>query len=539
MNKHWEKVLLNDDGTAEWYFIQNKEVIEHQKKFTPNKLEDVICNYGCNIQNTNLTGLWHLTHIINERELMIFIRLSRFVRFNEFIQYYSKANNPLSLDELCSIANVDKTEFDEYILSMVDKNIYIIKTYKDRMYNRLKDKPIIIINPYLFSYDRKYISQSVYFTEENNFYIKDILAKEYINPNSRDTIEYSEWREAVYERDDFTCQCCGSKTQLNAHHIKNFSSNVEIRYDVDNGITLCNKCHNPDISGSFHSVYGVYDNTKQQLDEYISSKQENKIKKISENIIKNDNILLENHKKLINDNIEFISSLNFSLKYPFVSKYINENIEIINNIFQSTCEDIEKYKEKIISICKYGILMNNCGIPPYNSKLLSHKIVLLLAIGVIEKLDESELSGSLKWYINDLGKHIPSYELISDVYIIPKFTENYFDEFEKIAEKIYELNSAIYDMNYDYINQNLGGNIAIKCFDTTRKNKNRKYINYNDDIMKELCEWLMNEVKTNEYVLDYDVYKKFKDIWFSNRNIIVDYYNLKLIELGKKIILKI
>ena len=53
-----------------------------------------------------------------------------------------------------------------------------------------------------------------------------------------------EWRKAVFKRDGYTCQTCGKKGgHLNAHHIKSFSKHEELRYDLNNGITLCKPCH--------------------------------------------------------------------------------------------------------------------------------------------------------------------------------------------------------------------------------------------------------------------------------------------------------
>jgi hypothetical protein len=54
---------------------------------------------------------------------------------------------------------------------------------------------------------------------------------------------YREWRTAVYERDGYTCQECGAKSRLVAHHLRRWADHPEGRFDLANGVTLCRECH--------------------------------------------------------------------------------------------------------------------------------------------------------------------------------------------------------------------------------------------------------------------------------------------------------
>ena len=59
------------------------------------------------------------------------------------------------------------------------------------------------------------------------------------------TVEYRLWREAVFERDNWTC-VWGDKehgTKLNADHIKPWKDYPALRFAIDNGRTLCVGCH--------------------------------------------------------------------------------------------------------------------------------------------------------------------------------------------------------------------------------------------------------------------------------------------------------
>jgi hypothetical protein len=61
----------------------------------------------------------------------------------------------------------------------------------------------------------------------------------------RSTMDLKRWRYEVYLRDKFTCQHCGDARggNLCAHHIKPFAVFPALRFEVDNGITLCDPCH--------------------------------------------------------------------------------------------------------------------------------------------------------------------------------------------------------------------------------------------------------------------------------------------------------
>lgn len=71
------------------------------------------------------------------------------------------------------------------------------------------------------------------------------------NQRERGSAKTREWRMKVFIRDNFTCQFCGARCHkglgksvyLVAHHIKPWAIYKKLRYDIDNGITLCKDCH--------------------------------------------------------------------------------------------------------------------------------------------------------------------------------------------------------------------------------------------------------------------------------------------------------
>jgi hypothetical protein len=83
----------------------------------------------------------------------------------------------------------------------------------------------------------------------------------------RTSIEYELWRKAVFARDMFTCQKTKiSGGRLTAHHINNFAEFPELRFAIDNGITL-----REDVHKEFHKRYGRKNNCRQQLEEFLAN----------------------------------------------------------------------------------------------------------------------------------------------------------------------------------------------------------------------------------------------------------------------------
>lgn len=78
-----------------------------------------------------------------------------------------------------------------------------------------------------------------------NTYVKNVAKKD-------SKKQLSTWKKKVKERDCYTCQRCGAllnTTQLDAHHKMPVWFMPDLEYNLENGITLCKKCH--------HALHGA------------------------------------------------------------------------------------------------------------------------------------------------------------------------------------------------------------------------------------------------------------------------------------------
>ncbi len=69
--------------------------------------------------------------------------------------------------------------------------------------------------------------------------------KSSINQRERNSPEYKVWRDSVFVRDGWKCSMCPNPEGLKlvAHHIKSWAEFPLLRFEVDNGITICACCH--------------------------------------------------------------------------------------------------------------------------------------------------------------------------------------------------------------------------------------------------------------------------------------------------------
>jgi len=61
--------------------------------------------------------------------------------------------------------------------------------------------------------------------------------------DGRNSLEYKAYIKKALERDLYKCKQCASTHVLHVHHIKNWEEYPNLRFDINNVITLCKSCH--------------------------------------------------------------------------------------------------------------------------------------------------------------------------------------------------------------------------------------------------------------------------------------------------------
>ena len=83
--------------------------------------------------------------------------------------------------------------------------------------------------------------------EANPNYIKDRTQLKKFNDAAKDrrSYAYTNWRNQIWLRDNFKCKISNEECEgrIEAHHILGYTAHPELRYVVNNGITLCHYHH--------------------------------------------------------------------------------------------------------------------------------------------------------------------------------------------------------------------------------------------------------------------------------------------------------
>lgn len=105
--------------------------------------------------------------------------------------------------------------------------------------------------------------------KENHYKYNPLLTEEDRQKRDMFNGELKKWRKEIFKRDNYTCTICNVRGQrINAHHIYSWDKYKEKRFDLDNGVTLCNSCHK-----DFHKNYGYGNNNMEQFTEYKNNKK--------------------------------------------------------------------------------------------------------------------------------------------------------------------------------------------------------------------------------------------------------------------------
>ena len=55
--------------------------------------------------------------------------------------------------------------------------------------------------------------------------------------------EFARWCKSIHKRDNYACQVCKATGKIMAHHILSWKDYPELRFELENGITLCVDCY--------------------------------------------------------------------------------------------------------------------------------------------------------------------------------------------------------------------------------------------------------------------------------------------------------
>lgn len=158
------------------------------------------------------------------------------------LAYSTGTKKPPNLGKRAWNKGIPQTEETKRKLSLALKGRIISEETKRKMSIFRKGKPNLYVLGKKWKLseeikDRKRGANSYRWIKDRSLLVK--------NEKKHLDVQYREWMNSVKKRDNWTCRiadvnCDG---RLEAHHILNWKDYPELRYKINNGITLCHAHH--------------------------------------------------------------------------------------------------------------------------------------------------------------------------------------------------------------------------------------------------------------------------------------------------------
>lgn len=176
-----------------------------------------------------------------------------------------KENGRVSQDTILTINVTDLPENSRFDIEYKCQGCKETKTTRYGRYIKNEHKLCRGCNMKRIAQDKEYIKKRS--GENAGNYNPNLTDEE--REQGRYYSEYPLWRTAVYEECDYTCQSCEDNRggNLIAHHLNGWHWAKEERFDLCNGVAICETCHD-----EFHERYGYRDNTRNQFMDFLIEK---------------------------------------------------------------------------------------------------------------------------------------------------------------------------------------------------------------------------------------------------------------------------
>lgn len=218
-------------------FVSNGE---YRNSFNKNEIEDILEVFSCNLR---------MIKRLKEKKNKIYLYL-------------------LNTDKLFKVfkKNVRRNKFfSDSVLDNFFNRVYLrIQKNTDALWNGIvssleKVEEFIAKNQFnkavIFSYELfsteflQLYKNRVYMPLYTGGIVNYAVMEEIIKFFSSEKVErirnnqFKRFRDSVLQRDGYKCVLCGNNKNLTIHHLKEVSKFPELQLDINNAVTLCEKCH--------------------------------------------------------------------------------------------------------------------------------------------------------------------------------------------------------------------------------------------------------------------------------------------------------